>query len=118
MQIGDKAYGGIYVGDRKGHHIIYSPIEYELPFGVNWFQASEYCKSIGMELPTKEELNLLYKLYKSFPEYFPKRDYHWYWSSTESSSTLAWHQVFNYGRQLTGYKTNDAYVRPIKRIKI
>ena len=118
MQIGEQTECGIYAGDHDGHHIICSPIEYDLPCSVNWYQASEYCKSIGMELPTKEELNLLYKLYKSSPEYFPKRDYHRYWSSTESSSTLAWIQHFSVGFQSAFNKTRSYYVRAVRRIKI
>lgn len=118
MQIGDMAYGGIYVGDHSGHHIICSPIEYDLPFRVDWNKANEYCKSLGMGLPTKEELNLLYELYKSSPEYFPKRDYHWYWSSTESSSTFAWLQGFSSGFQYTDCKTYDIYVRAVRRVEI
>ena len=118
MKIGDSAYGGIYAGSVNGYRIICSPIEYDLPFRVNWTQATEYCKSIGMELPSKEELNLLYKRYKSTPEYFPNREYHWYWSSSECSSTGAWIQTFSNGVQQTFNKTSSYYVRPIKRIKI
>jgi len=118
MKIGDFAYGGIYAGDHDGHHIICSPIEYELPAKVNWYQADEYCKSIGMELPSKEELNLLYELYKSSPDYFPKRDYHWYWSSTERSSTVACGQDFYDGYQFTNFKTNSNYVRAVRRVEI
>ena len=118
MKIGDFVYGGIYAGDHDGHHIICSPIEYDLPVEINRHQATEYCKSIGMELPTKEELNLLYKLYNSFPEYFPKRKYQWYWSSTESSSTGVRCQQFSSGFQHTGSKAGRNYVRPIKRIKV
>ena len=118
MKLGDKSYGGIYAGDHDGHYIICSPIEYDLPVEVNWYQAIDYCKALGMELPTKEELNLLCELYKSNPKYFPKRKFLWYWSSTESSSTDAWAQYFFNGEPLTGSKATVTYVRPIKRIKI
>ena len=118
MKIGDFVYGGIYAGDHDGHHIICPPLEYELPIRVNWFQANEYCKSISMELPTNEELIILYKLCKSFPEYFPNRKFYWYWSSTESSSTDAWYQYFPNGYQLMLTKTGNLYVRPIKRNKV
>ena len=118
MQIGDKAYGGIYAGDHDGHHIICSPFEHDLPFRVDWNQANEYCKSIGMELPSKEELNLLYELYKQRSDYFPKRDYHWYWSSTESSSSLAWGQNFTTGTQSTYSKPYYYYVRAVRRVEI
>ena len=118
MKFGVFVHGGIYAGRIDGHHIICPPNEYELPFEVDWYQANEYCKALGMELPTKEELNLLYELYKLKPEYFPKQKYQWYWSSTESSSTDAWFQAFTSGHQFTGIKVDFTYVRPIKRIKI
>lgn len=121
MQVGERAYGGIYAGDHNGHHIIYSTKDYDLPCRVNWYQATEYCKTIGMELPSKEELNLLYKLYKfyrPFPEYFPRQENRWYWTSTESSSTDAWWQNFVYGYQYIGRKSDNYHIRPIKRIRI
>lgn len=118
MKFGDFVHGGIYVGDHSGHHIIFSPIEYDLPFRVDWNQANEYCKSIGMELPSKEELVLLYELYKQRTDYFPKRDYHWYWSSTESSSTHAWGQGFGNGDQDAGNKASNGYVRAVRRVEI
>ena len=119
MQIGDQVESGIYAGDHDGHHIICSPTEYELPFVVNWYQATEYCKSVGMELPTKEELNLLCELYKSNPEYFPKSTFHCYWSSTERSHSSAWRQFLIDGDQWMNSKAYYySYVRPIKRIKI
>ena len=118
MQIGDKTDGGIYAGDHNGHHIICSPIEYDLPRRVNWDQVTEYCKSIGMELPTKEELNLLYTLYTARLEYFPKRYYQWYWTSTELPIACVWAQHFTTGFQTTSSKAKRNYAIPIKRIKI
>ena len=118
MQVGERVYGGIYAGDCDGNMIICSPIEYDFPVEVNWFQAVDYCKLVGMELPTKEELNLLHELYKVSPEHLPIRYYQWHWSSTESSATGAYMQVFCYGTQSTLIKTMNLNVRPIKRIKI
>lgn len=118
MKVGDFTHGGIYAGTIDNHHIICSTIEYELPIEVDWHQANNYCKAIGMELPTKEELKLLYDLYRLAPKYFPKRQYPWYWSSTESSSTDAWVQYFFSGRPLAGSKATETPVRPIKRVKI
>ena len=118
MQIGDMAYGGIYVDKINGHHIICSPIEYDLPVEVNWYQAAEYCRAIRMDLPTIEELNLLYNLFNLAPEYFPNRYFHWYWSSSERTSTIAWGQYFDGGGQFMSSKASGGYVRPIKRIKV
>ena len=118
MKIGDSAYGGIYAGKINGHHIICSTIEYEYPYRINWSQATEYCKSIGMELPSTDELNLLFELRRIAPEYFSKRKYHWYWASTEFSPTHGWGQYFTGGFQHTYSKTSLSYVRPIRRIKV
>ena len=118
MQIGDGTYGGFYAGKFNGHYIICSPIEYDLPFAVSWMQAIEYCKALRMELPTMGELNLLCEQFKVHSEYFPKRDYHWYWSSTESSKANAWSHIFTNGYQFNDNKTSNRYVRPIRRIKI
>ena len=118
MKIGDQVDNGIYVGKINGHYIICSPIEYELPFEVDWFQANEYCKSIGMELPSKEELNLLYELRKLAPDYFPKREFHGYWSSSECTPKDAWAQCFFNGYQFEENKASNYHARPIKRIKI
>ena len=118
MKIGDCIHGGIYVGDYGGHYVICSPIEYDLPVDVDWHQASNYCKAIGMELPTKEELNLLYELYKIAPKYFPKREFHGYWSSTECTPTDVWAQFFFNGYQFEDNKASNYRARSIKRIKI
>ena len=118
MQVGDFVHGGYYAGDHDGHHIICSPIEYELPFEFDWHQAINYCKALGMELPTKEELNLLYELSKLVPDQFRTGEWSWYWSSSEYSSTCAWSQSFNNGYQNDSSKTYSNCVRPIKRIKI
>lgn len=118
MEIGDYAYGGIYAGDCNGHHIICSLKEYESPISTGWHGAVDYCKALGMELPTKEELNLIYELSKITPEQFINRRFNWYWSSTEFSSTYAWNQGFNVGGQYDIDKTFSLYVRAIQRVKI
>ena len=41
-----------------------------------------------------------------------------YWSSTEVSATSAWSQIFSYGNQYYGYKTNSYRVRCVRRLAI
>ena len=118
MKIGDKTDGGIYAGLVNGHHIIYSPMEYKLPVEVNWFQAVDYCKVIGMELPSIDELHLLCELYDSHSIYVPKRNYNCYWTSTEIEDTFALVVGFCDRGWDAVPKNYFNYVQPIKRIKI
>lgn len=118
MQVGDFVHGGYYAGDHDGHHIICSPIEYELPVKLNWGQASEYCKSLGMELPTSEELDLVYKLFRADPVIIPRRFYPWYWSSTMYGAEKYRCQSFSFGGQGIINNTATLFTRPIIRIKI
>lgn len=118
MQVGDFVYGGYYAGDHDGHRIICSPVEYELPCRVNWHQANEYCKSIGMELPSKPETKLLYDLSKTSQVLLPNRYHLWYWTSTECSSIGVWDVSFRTGVQGRVKKICKLLARPIIRIKI
>lgn len=118
MQVGDFVHGGYYAGDHDGHHIICSPIEYELPLKVNWNKANEYCKKLGMEIPTREELDLIYNLYKANRKIIPRRFYPWYWASSLQGTELAHYQSFSFGSQGIAKNTDTLFTRPIIRIKI
>jgi hypothetical protein len=118
MKIGDFVHGGYYAGDHDGHHIICSPIEYELPFRVNWHQATKYCKKLGMALPSKPESTLLYNLSKTNQDIIPDRGCVWYWTSTDCSSIGVFDVSFHTGLQGKVRKTSRLYTRPIIRIKI
>jgi hypothetical protein len=69
-------------------------------------------------LPAKDELNLVWTNRTSLPigETNDTDDY--YWSSTESSSTQAWAQIFSNGTQIQGAKNVSAgiYARAVRRI--
>ena len=81
---------------------------------ANWDDARLYCFSldidgkVGWRLPTKEELNEIYKSENDFEKL-------WYWSSTELNLDYSWFQYFDNGDQV--YEVKGAvggYVRAIR----
>lgn len=72
------------------------------PEKLNWYEAMEYAKSIGMRLPTKFELQAIVESTDNF-NYLD-----WCWSSSalSSNTTLAWHVYLGYGDTYTNNKTN------------
>ena len=79
--------------------------------GQNKDYAAHVCDKSGWYLPSKDELNELYKnrnLIGSFSTYYD--DYPDYWSSSETDKTDAWCQNFSNGDQGGGcYKYNRYY---------
>ena len=81
---------------------------------MNWYYAKKACADLGngWRLPTKDELNLLYKNKDKIGGFADNV----YWSSSNeaSSSTLAWKQGFDYGDQHISNKYDTKYVRAIR----
>jgi len=79
---------------------------------MNWYEAVEVCKKLGpgWRLPTKDELNMLYKNKEEIGGFARYN----YWSSTEDAHNNAWSQVFNDGNQFYASKTNTLYVRAVR----
>jgi len=61
-------------------------------------------------LPSKEELNLMYKSKRTIGGFLDKP----YWSSSEDGAFNAWTQAFGLGSLGNFFKVNDYYVRPIR----
>ncbi len=82
------------------------------PKQMTWDEANEYCKSLGegWRLPTKDELNQMYQL-KDEIDGFGEG---WLWSSSQSSSSSAWVQLFSDGNQGISTKYNDDSVRAVR----
>ena len=95
---GKKSINGLEVSDNLGI--------------MNWHEAKVVCKKLGpgWRLPTKDELNMLYKNKKEIGDFA----INFYWSSTEFEFNNAWKQGFIYGTQYYASKTNDYYVRAVR----
>ena len=64
---------------------------------MNWDDAKKACANLGSgwRLPTKDELNLMYKNRKKIGGFANN----YYWSSTEYLNRFAWRQNLSAGRQ-------------------
>jgi hypothetical protein len=79
---------------------------------TTWHQAIEACEALGYgwRLPTKEELNQLYKQQTTIGGFM--RDV--YWSFLEDDANSAWCQNFYDGYQSNVNKLYTGYVRPVR----
>ena len=109
----------IVIGQSK--EIIGNPIkiekfevaQYDFPNRMNWKDAKAECAKLGKgwRLPTKDELNVMYK-YKDKIGGFAGN---YYWSSTGYSNGGAWFQYFYNGKQTSyGNKGNEGSVRAVR----
>jgi len=81
---------------------------------MNWEEAKAWCKSVGGELPPREVLLLAYLNEANRPLFKPE----WYCSSTEYNAANVWKQNFGTGTQSANFKTDNYYVRAVKKVKI
>jgi formylglycine-generating enzyme required for sulfatase activity len=86
--------------------------QYDFPNRMNWKDAKAECAKLGKgwRLPTKDELNVMYKKKNKiggFANYY-------YWSSTEYNNNFAWVQNFDDGGQYDDYKGNKYDVRAVR----
>ena len=81
-----------------------------------WREAKEACEALGAgwRLPTKEELNEMYKNRAVVGGFAGNL----YWSSSEADNYFAWGQGFNFGNQLNSSKSNYYYVRAVRALTI
>lgn len=104
-------YAGIVI-DADGHpthHLILLPGESR----KTWDDGIEWAKSQGGDLPTRQELALLFANLKD--DFEPD----WHWSSELSAIEIfAWVQTFNDGRQYIGDKDYRRRVRAVRRLPI
>jgi len=88
----------------------------EMEFIANWNQVQKKIKGLGKgwRLPTKKELNEMYKqLHQKSLGGFSGL---WYWSSSESSYYGAWSQDFDTGYQYYYSKDSEDSVRAVREI--
>lgn len=86
--------------------------QYDFEEKMTWEKAKAKCYRLGKgwRLPTKNELNVMYKNKDRIGGF--ANDY--YWSSTEYGSSHAWGQNVNAGYQLNYLKNVASYVRAIR----
>jgi len=86
--------------------------QYDFEEEMTWEKAKAECYRLGKgwRLPTKNELNVMYKNKDRIGGFAD--DY--YWSSTEYGSSHAWGQNVNAGYQLNYLKNVASYVRAIR----
>jgi hypothetical protein len=87
-------------------------------FSATWSDAIARCRSLqvkgisGWHLPTKEELDAMYRqLHKQGLGGFSMN---WYWSSSDNYSNVAWIQYFDDGTQYHDFKYNSNSVRAVR----
>jgi len=93
-----------------------APVDKE--FRSNWNNANQQCTQLningftGWRLPTREELDLMYKNLKQ--KGLGGFDNNWYWSSSQEDNANAWRQNFDNGRQSANLKRDPNRVRAVR----
>ena len=92
--------------------------QFDFPKYMFWVEAVDACKALGSgwRLPTKSELNLLYKNKDKIGGFAPEN----YWSRSKVDKSLgsidkAWNQSFENGVQYSlGFTENTCLVRAVR----
>lgn len=85
----------------------------DFQLAMSWEDAKNACHGLGKgwRLPTKEELNTMYK----FKEKIGGFSNELYWSVTEKGTDLIWVQGFKFGNQFGSLKNIEPfYVRAVR----
>ncbi len=81
---------------------------------ANWAKQTGWAKSVGGELPTRRELNLLQA---NLRELF-KNDWYWSCETHEADTAYAWSQTFDYGSQYCTHKSAALRAVAVRRINL
>lgn len=103
-------YAGLVLnqGGTPSHYLILLPGQVQ----TDWDDAMKWAKSVGGELPARNEQALLYANLKG------QFEAAWYWSSEQYSEGNAWSQRFSDGTQHNGGKSFQAHARAVRRLVI
>ena len=113
------AVGEIYAGLSRDpdtgawHHLVLLPATTDK--GLTWGEAIEWAKSVGGDLPTRNESALLYANVRDQID----QDY-WYWTSTPHASEPSWArgQHFGDGTQYYSLKDYRPRHRAVRRVPV
>ena len=107
-------YAGLILGTNGApdHHVFLLAAKPDNK--LNWDAAMEWAKSVGGDLPTRNEQSLLFANAK---EHF---EYAWYWSNTPYAgyTDYAWVQDFGHGYQGSVLKSYEGRARAVRRLII
>lgn len=111
------ADGEVYAGLSRDpdtgawHHLVLLPAITDKD--LTWQEAIEWAKSVGGDLPTRNESALLYANVRDQID----QDY-WHWTATEVASvpSWAWSQTFHGGTQYDDLKGNHYSARAVRRV--
>jgi hypothetical protein len=107
-----ETYAGLIIDDKGSmHHLILLDGDAD---DAPHQQQLDWAKSIGGELPTRQEQALLYANCKA---QF-KADWYWSGEAHASGSGFAWYQHFDYGDQGTSGIYNELRARAVRRLSI
>ena len=105
--VNDFATGSIKIGNLE-----IMPNDIHPVLGMSWNNAKEACEALGdgWRLPSKDELNILYRNRDKIGGLTGFN----YWSSTEVSTGLAWYQNLTLGTQSSNYGYHTYSVRAVR----
>lgn len=111
-----KTIAGILCNVTDTHEIAIMPVESEER--LNFDEAQQFCLAEGGRCPTIDELTGIFldkdKINAALKAAnLPELKESWYWSSTESSTNLAWRLGMSVGNRSYFIKFNSRYVRPV-----
>lgn len=108
---GEVNAGLCIVDGRFSHWLIMLPATYKDL--KHWHEAIYWAKSVGGELPTRDESALLYANVRDQID----QDY-WHWTATQHASgpSSAWIQDFTYGYQYGHRKGLHGRARAVRRV--
>ncbi len=105
-------YAGIRLSDGEDYHIVLMAPRPEALLG--WYDAVEWAKSVGGELPNRQEQPLLYANCK--PQLLPVC--HWSSETHEPDASFAWDCDFSSGYQYYGHKSLKIAAVAIRRVPV
>lgn len=109
-----ETYAGLVLGQNgePSYHLFLRPEKPEKT--LTWADAMAWAKSIGYELPTRQDQSLLFANCQSE---FKKA---WYWSCEQSAhnDAYAWVQDLDSGYQSYGHKSDTNRARAVRRVPL